>query len=76
MAFNRDYSAELARFVEATGIKSVIAQTFEFDQAVEAIEVLEKQNVVGKLVVGTFLGDILQCIAGGCWTGVADLWEA
>ncbi|KAF2740968.1 putative alcohol dehydrogenase [Polyplosphaeria fusca] len=51
MGFSRDASAEWIRFSEANGIKPVVAQVFEFDQAIEAFETLQKQNAVGKLVV-------------------------
>lgn len=50
-AYNRDTSAEFIKFVEANKIKPVIAQTFDFDQTVEAFEILQKQNAVGKLIV-------------------------
>lgn len=50
-AFSRDTSAEFVQFAEANAIKPVIAQTFEFDQIVEAFGALQRQNAVGKLVV-------------------------
>lgn len=49
LAFHRDATAEFAKFVEAHDIKPVIAQEFEFDQTVQAFEVLQKQNAVGKI---------------------------
>ena len=51
LAFNRDSTAEFAQFVDAHGIKPVIAKTFEFDQAVEGFEALQQQNAVGKIVI-------------------------
>lgn len=50
-AFSRDTSEEYVRFSEANNIKPVIAEIFEFGQVVEAFEVLQKQNSVGKIVV-------------------------
>lgn len=51
VAFSRDATVELARFVEELGIKPVVAKTFEFEQAVEALEALKGQKEVGKIVV-------------------------
>ncbi|KAF2259083.1 NAD(P)-binding protein [Lojkania enalia] len=51
MGFSRDMSAEYVRFVEANGIKPVIAKIFGFENIIEGFEALQKQNAVGKLVV-------------------------
>ncbi|KAF1998578.1 alcohol dehydrogenase zinc-binding domain-containing protein [Amniculicola lignicola CBS 123094] len=51
VAFSRDLTAEFARFVEEHGIKPVIAREYDFDNAVEAFEALEKQNSMGKIVI-------------------------
>ncbi|KAF2872943.1 hypothetical protein BDV95DRAFT_490055 [Massariosphaeria phaeospora] len=50
-AFSARDSTELCRFVEAHGIKPVVAETFGFEEAVRAFEVLEGQKAVGKIVV-------------------------
>jgi NADPH:quinone reductase-like Zn-dependent oxidoreductase len=42
---------ELVRFVEERGIEPVVAKTFEFDQAVEALETLKGQKEVGKICI-------------------------
>ncbi|KAH7116816.1 NAD-P-binding protein [Dendryphion nanum] len=51
MGFSRDASREFVQFVDAHGIKPVVARIFAFEKAIEAFEVLEKQNAVGKLVI-------------------------
>ncbi|KAF2636536.1 NAD-P-binding protein [Massarina eburnea CBS 473.64] len=51
VAFSRDMTAEFVSFVEEHGIKPVIAKTFEFDQAIEAFDALQKQNAVGKIII-------------------------
>ena len=50
-AFTREASAEFCEFVEANQIEPLVAQTFEFEETVEAFQTLQKQNAVGKLVV-------------------------
>ena len=50
-AFPRESTAEFCAFVEANNIKPVIAQTFKFEETVEAFETLRKQSAVGKIVV-------------------------
>ncbi|PVI02091.1 NAD-P-binding protein [Periconia macrospinosa] len=50
-AFSRDALAEFAKLVEANGIKPIIAQSFDFSQMIEAFQLLQKQNAVGKIVV-------------------------
>jgi D-arabinose 1-dehydrogenase-like Zn-dependent alcohol dehydrogenase len=50
-AFSRDALAEFAKFVDANGIKPVIAQSFDFSQIIDAFQALQKQNAVGKIVV-------------------------
>jgi NADPH:quinone reductase-like Zn-dependent oxidoreductase len=50
-AFSRDSVAELAQFVEAHGIKPVVAHVFPFEQTVEAFEAMTRQNAVGKIAV-------------------------
>ncbi|KAF2655325.1 hypothetical protein K491DRAFT_693070 [Lophiostoma macrostomum CBS 122681] len=51
VAFSREATAEFCEFAEAHSLQPLIAQTFEFDETVEAFETLQKQNAVGKLVV-------------------------
>jgi D-arabinose 1-dehydrogenase-like Zn-dependent alcohol dehydrogenase len=51
VAFSKDASAEFVRFSEANGFNPVVSQIFEFDQAIQAFEAMEKQNSVGKLIV-------------------------
>ncbi|PSN63639.1 alcohol dehydrogenase zinc-binding domain-containing protein [Corynespora cassiicola Philippines] len=50
-AFSREATAELMKFVEANGIKPLIAKTFAFEDAKEAFEELQKQSAVGKIVI-------------------------
>ncbi|KAF1944219.1 hypothetical protein EJ02DRAFT_432542 [Clathrospora elynae] len=50
-AFSRDALAECAKFVEAHGIKPVVAREFAFEQTIEAFEALTKQTSVGKIGV-------------------------
>ncbi len=51
VAFNRDATAEFARFTEQHNIKPVIAKTFEFDDAIAAFEALQSQTEIGKIVI-------------------------
>ena len=51
LAFNRDATAEFARFAEQHNIKPVIAKEFDFDDAVKAFEALQDQSEVGKIVI-------------------------
>lgn len=51
MSFSRDHSGEFVKFIEANGIKPVVATIFSFDQTIAAFEALQKQNAVGKLVI-------------------------
>ena len=50
-AFPRNAVVELAQFVEAHGIKPVVAHEYAFDQTVEAFEMMAKQSAVGKIAV-------------------------
>lgn len=50
-AFPRDAVVELAHFVEAHGIKPVVAHEYAFDQTPEAFEMMAKQSAVGKIAV-------------------------
>jgi NADPH:quinone reductase-like Zn-dependent oxidoreductase len=50
-AFPRDAVVELAQFVEAHGIKPVVAHEFSFDQTIEAFETMSRQSAVGKIAV-------------------------
>jgi D-arabinose 1-dehydrogenase-like Zn-dependent alcohol dehydrogenase len=51
MSWNRDMSEEFVKFVEAHGIKPLVAKTFGFEEAVEAFELLENGDAVGKVVI-------------------------
>jgi D-arabinose 1-dehydrogenase-like Zn-dependent alcohol dehydrogenase len=51
VAFSRDSTAELARFVEEHNIKPAIAKEFDFENTVEAFEALQNLNAVGKVVI-------------------------
>jgi D-arabinose 1-dehydrogenase-like Zn-dependent alcohol dehydrogenase len=51
LGFSRESTVEFVKFIEEHGIKPVIAKTFEFDQAVEALEALKGQDEVGKIVI-------------------------
>lgn len=51
MAWNRPMTVEYMQFVEAHGIKPVIAKTFEFKDTIEAMETLEKGTEVGKIII-------------------------
>jgi len=51
VAFSRDTTEEFVKFVEANDIKPVIAKTFEFGEAVEALETLQSQSLAGKIVI-------------------------
>ena len=50
-AFNREISIELVKVAEAHAIKPLVAKTFAFEDMVQALEELQKQNAVGKLAV-------------------------
>ncbi|KAI4632372.1 uncharacterized protein J4E87_001844 [Alternaria ethzedia] len=50
-AFPRNAVVELAQFVEAHGIKPVVAHEYAFDQTGEAFEMMAKQSAVGKIAV-------------------------
>jgi NADPH:quinone reductase-like Zn-dependent oxidoreductase len=49
--FPRDAVVELAQFVEAHGLKPVVAHEFDFDQTVKAFEMMARQSSVGKIAV-------------------------
>lgn len=51
MGFSVKSTTELAQFVQAHGIKPVIAQRFDFEHVVDAFEALQEQTAVGKIVV-------------------------
>ena len=51
LGYSRDSEVELVKFVEEHGIKPVIAKTFDFEHAVEALETLKSQKDVGKIVI-------------------------
>jgi NADPH:quinone reductase-like Zn-dependent oxidoreductase len=42
---------ELAQFVEAHGIKPVVAHEFTFDQTIEAFDTMARQSAVGKIAL-------------------------
>jgi D-arabinose 1-dehydrogenase-like Zn-dependent alcohol dehydrogenase len=51
VAFSRDITAEFVKFTGERGIKPVIAKEYTFDEVVQAMEALQKGEVVGKIVV-------------------------
>jgi D-arabinose 1-dehydrogenase-like Zn-dependent alcohol dehydrogenase len=51
VGYSRDSTAEVVKFVQEHSIKPVIAETFSFDEAVEAMKALQEQDAVGKIVV-------------------------
>jgi D-arabinose 1-dehydrogenase-like Zn-dependent alcohol dehydrogenase len=44
-------TVEYMQFVEAHGIKPVIARTFDFKDAIEAMETMANGTEVGKIVI-------------------------
>lgn len=51
LGMSRDMNIELVRMIEEHGIHPVIARTFEWDEAKEALNMLLNQTVVGKIVI-------------------------
>jgi D-arabinose 1-dehydrogenase-like Zn-dependent alcohol dehydrogenase len=51
LGFSRESIEELVKFVEEHGIEPVIAKTFQFEEAVEALEALKGQKEVGKICI-------------------------
>jgi D-arabinose 1-dehydrogenase-like Zn-dependent alcohol dehydrogenase len=51
MGFSREATTEFVQFVQACGLKPVIARSFDFEHVVDALEALQKLNAVGKIVV-------------------------
>lgn len=56
VAFNRDATAEFAKFAEQHHIKPVVGKTFAFGDAIEAFQALQSQTEVGKVVIK--VGDV------------------
>lgn len=54
MAFNKIVVDEMVKFVSAHGIKSPVAKTFGFDEAIEAFQMLQKGGAVGNVVIKVF----------------------
>lgn len=51
VGYSRDNTAEFVKFLEEHNVKPAIAKSFEFDQAIEAFELLQEQSEFGKIVV-------------------------
>lgn len=51
VAFNKIVVDEMVKFVSEYGIKSTVARTFEFDEALEAFQMLQKGGAVGNVVI-------------------------
>lgn len=51
VAFSRDMTAEFVKFMGEHGIKPLVGKEFSFDEVVQAMEALQKGEVVGKIVV-------------------------